>query len=313
MIEYELFKRDVIKMYLLNEAVNEKSTNVILYLESDGMERNLLTIRNQENNVYQFNNFVVAETVEDNCISFKPNVVGCPAFIKINSSKDIAIEVIRNGATVVDRRFDMLAGEIKIEFAPENYTKYNLYVNQLSSAYDEATIQNMANNVHQELHEINSDAQTLINDISTTTAAIEAAKEKKVQLQDQKSALSAETAELNENVNQLSVDIEQIEAEKKKLADDKEAYTVKLEKIKAEYDKDYGSYKDEIEEIKRNYNVDAEILKYYEDKDVTPIEELIEKAKKDIEQIEEQIRVFVDAKARKTAEIESELKLGKKE
>jgi hypothetical protein len=51
----------------------------------------------------------------------------------------------------------------------------------------------------------------------------------------------------------------------------------------------------------------------YADKEVVPVEELIERAKSDINQVEEQVRVFIDAQARKTAEIENELKIGKKE
>lgn len=310
---YELFKKDCVKIYLLNEVVKEKTSGISVYLESDGMERNFLSIRKEGMESYQFNNFVVTEIPSENCIMFKPNVVGCPAYILITSDKDIKVDVIRNGATVVDNSFAMLAGEVKVEFAPENYTKYNLFVSQRMTAYDTETIQDMASGAQQELHEVKNDTANLLNDISTANTEIASEKQKKEQLLDEKNALSAEHAELTENVKTLSGDIEKIEAEKQKLVTDKEALVVKLDKIKAEYDKDYESYKDEIEEIKSTYDIDATILKYYEDKDVETIEELIGKAKKDIEQIEEQIRLFVDAKARKTAEIEAELKLGKKE
>lgn len=310
---YELFKRDCVKIYLLNEVVNEKTSGIEVYLESDGMERNFLTIRREGMDTYQFNNFVVKEIPSENCIMFKPNVVGCPAHMVITSDKDINIDVIRNGSTEVDNSFKMLAGEVKIEFAPENYTKYDLFVNQLMTAYKSEEIQDMAVDVQQQLHELSSDTESLLKDIEVANTEIQSEKQKKDELTEKKSALDAEHAELTENVKTLNSDIERIEADKQKLADDKTKLIDKLEKIKVEYDKDYEAHKDEIEEIKRNYDVDAEILKYYEDKDVVTIEELIETAKKDIERIEEQIRVFVEAKARKTAEIESELKLGKKE
>ncbi len=310
---YELYKKDCVKIYLLNEVVNEKTSGIEVYLESDGMERNFLSIRKEGSDTYQFNNFIVTEIPSENCIMFKPNVVGCPAFIMITSDKDIEIEVIRNGATAVDRCFSMLAGEVKVEFAPENYTKYNLYVNQIMTAYGEEEIQSMVSDTQQTLHEVQDDTKNLLSDITATNTEIENEKKKKEQLISEKESLSAEHESLALDVKTLSSDIEKLETDKQKLTDDKKSLTEKLDKIKIEYDKDYSVYKDEIEEIKRNYNVDAEILKYYEDKDVNSIEELIDKAKKDIELIEEQIRVFVDAKARKTAEIESELKLGKKE
>ena len=310
---YELYKKDCVKIYLLNEVVNEKTSGIEVYLESDGMERNFLSIRKEGSDTYQFNNFIVTEIPSENCIMFKPNVVGCPAFIMITSDKDIEIEVIRNGATAVDRCFSMLAGEVKVEFAPENYTKYNLYVNQIMTAYGEEEIQNMVSDTQQTLHEVQDDTKNLLSDITATNTEIENEKKKKEQLISEKESLSAEHESLASDVKTLSSDIEKLETDKQKLTDDKKSLTEKLDKIKIEYDKDYSVYKDEIEEIKRNYNVDAEILKYYEDKDINSIEELIDKAKKDIELIEEQIRVFVDAKARKTAEIESELKLGKKE
>lgn len=310
---YELYKKDCVKIYLLNEVVNEKTSGIEVYLESDGMERNFLSIRKEGSDTYQFNNFIVTEIPSENCIMFKPNVVGCPAFIMITSDKDIEIEVIRNGATAVDRCFSMLAGEVKVEFAPENYTKYNLYVTQIMTAYGEEEIQSMVSDTQQTLHEVQDDTKNLLSDITATNTEIENEKKKKEQLISEKESLSAEHESLALDVKTLSSDIEKLETDKQKLTDDKKSLTEKLDKIKIEYDKDYSVYKDEIEEIKRNYNVDAEILKYYEDKDVNSIEELIDKAKKDIELIEEQIRVFVDAKARKTAEIESELKLGKKE
>lgn len=312
-MSYELFKKDCVIIYLLNEIVNEKTSGIEVYLESDGAERNFLSIRKEGMDTYQFNNFLVSEIPSENCIMFKPNVVGCPAYVMVTSDKDIKIDVIRNGATEVDRSFPMLAGEVKIEFAPENYTKYNLFVNQRMTAYDSQEIQTMATGAQHQLHELQDDTKSLLENISAVNTEIETQKLKKEQLTNEKNTLSAEHSELAENVKSLSGDIEKIEADKQKLTDDKAKLIDKLDKIKAEYDKDYESYRDEIEEIKRNYDVDAEILKYYEDKDVTAIEELIENAKKDIERIEEQIRIFVDAKARKTAEIESELKLGKKE
>lgn len=312
-MSYELFKKDTVRIYLLNEVVNEKTSGIQVYLESEGREKDFLTVRKTSASSYQFNNFIVNEKAEENCIEIKPNVVGCPAYLLVTSDKDIELEVVRNGSSSVDRSFDMVAGEVKIEFAPEGYTKYNLSVNQVMTAYSAEAIEETASNVKVELHELTEDTEKLLKDIEETNNEVADKRKKKEQLLTEKTALDSEHIELTESIKELSTAITDTEAERQKLADDKAHLTDKLEKIKVEYDKDYAAYSDEIEEIKRNYDVDVEILKYYEDKDVTPIEELIDRAKKDIEQIEEQIRVFVEAKARKTAEIEAELKLGKKE
>ena len=84
-----------------------------------------------------------------------------------------------------------------------------------------------------------------------------------------------------------------------------------MDKLQNEYDKDYSNYSSDVEEISSRYNIDAEILKLYADKDITPIEDLLKKAEDDIKQIEEQIKLFVEAQEKKTAEIEGELKIGK--
>lgn len=313
MVEYELLKKDIVRIYCFNETVNDKSTSLVMYLESDGNERNYLQVRNAGANSFQFNNFVVTEKPEENCIEFKPNVVGCPAYIKINSGNDVRIELIRNGANAPESEVNILAGETKIEYSPEGYSKYHLYIHQLSTAMTPEDMQSMAETSHRELYALKYDNEKLLQDITDTNAEIDEFKRKKNQLSEEKSALSEEKNSLSENVVSLNKEIEQIADDKLKLTDDKAKLIEKLDKIKEEYDKDYEVYRDEIEEIKRNYDVDAEILKYYEDKEVTPIEDLIENAKKDIGLIEEQIRLFVDAKARKTASIENELRIGKKE
>ena len=58
--------------------------------------------------------------------------------------------------------------------------------------------------------------------------------------------------------------------------------------------------------------MDKELIMMYEDKEIETVEELIRKAEEAMAKVEEQIRVFVAAKSKKTMEIEEELRIGKK-
>lgn len=128
-----------------------------------------------------------------------------------------------------------------------------------------------------------------------------------------KEQLQQSNARLETNISSIQNEINALEAKNKQLVNNKKNLISHLEKLQAEYDKDYVSYEADIEEIKSKYTIDDEILRMYADKDVTPIEELIERSEKDIKEIEEQTRLFIEAQQRKTASIESELKIGKKE
>ena len=86
----------------------------------------------------------------------------------------------------------------------------------------------------------------------------------------------------------------------KQFVSDKSDRDVVLERMC--YDKDYSNYEANLEELRSTYNIDKELIMMYENKDIEPIEELMRKAEEAIAKVEEQIRLFVDAKAKKTAE-----------
>jgi len=313
MAECQLFKKDSIRLFCLKETVVDKSTVMSLYLESDGTERNFLVVRRLDTDSYSFNNFLVTENAADNSITFRPNVVGCPAYIKINCSDDMKIQVIRNGYDEAEETYQILSGEARINFIPENYTKYNLQVAQTKTVLKPEDIQNMSAVVDREVYTVTRDNEKLIQNITESKGVISELRNKNYKLIDEKNALDKEKQELDSSISDINTEIGNVNSEKEKLVDDKEKLRSKLEVLKAEYEKDYETFKDEAEEMRKAYGVDEEILALYLDKDFTPIEELIAKVKADMEQVEEQIRVFIDAKARKTAEIENELKIGKKD
>ena len=118
---------------------------------------------------------------------------------------------------------------------------------------------------------------------------------------------------LENDIAGLENRIGELERKNGELIEKKKSLTSRLDKLQEEFDKAYSNCDSDVEEISSRYHIDAEILKLYAGKEVTPIEELLKRAEENIRQIEEQIRAFVEAQERKTAEIENELKIGKKD
>lgn len=85
-----------------------------------------------------------------------------------------------------------------------------------------------------------------------------------------------------------------------------------LEKIEAEYRKDYDALSVELEEIKGRMEADSDIIEYYKDRDIIPVETLLQEARLKLEEAETQIAMFIRAKQQKTMEIEGEVKANKK-
>ena len=78
--------------------------------------------------------------------------------------------------------------------------------------------------------------------------------------------------------------------------------------IAAETEKDQTVYQAELEELAACVEADAEVLAYYRDKDIRPTEDLLQDIREKIAQAETQIRLLIEAKQRKTAAIEAEIK-----
>lgn len=331
--EYEFFSKDYIKFYFLNEAVNNKTASFKLFLESDGVEKDFLDVRTPGRNVYRFNNFNVSEDATNNCITFRPNVIGCYVYFAISASNPIRVEIIKNGTNTVAESFELETGDSKIEFQPQGIKKYDLKiitehvgnkpesgeaskptepqtapaVNSFESDFSVPSPFDVSGSMSSQPQQ-NSNLQSYSSQ-SGFSAASEQIRERERaidQLERSNSLLQGDIDALEKRKNNL-------EKMNQELIDKKRNLTIHLDKLQEEYDKNYSNFSADVEEISSRYHIDSEILKLYADREVTPIEELLERAENDVKQIEEQICVFVEAQERKTAEIESELKIGKKE
>lgn len=269
--EYEFLKKDRIKLYLLNEAVDGGTVSFRLFLESGNAEMDFLDIR-ASGGAYRFNNFSVSEDADANCITFCPTVIGCYVYFSIAVKNPVRVEIIRNGTDAVAETFDLGCGLSKLEFLPQGVKNYVLKVS------------------------LSQPSPVLTEKVRKREYAI--------------NQLEKINALLQKDVDDLEARRVELERKNHELADKKRSLTSHLDRLQEEFDKDYAEFGAEAAEISARYKIDSEILRLYADKEVVPIEELLGKAEDDVRQVEEQIRVFVEAQERKTAEIERELKIG---
>lgn len=117
----------------------------------------------------------------------------------------------------------------------------------------------------------------------------------------------------DDDLQRIEQEITVIERQQGQLSQKKQSAIDHLEKIEAEYKKDYASLEKELDEIKSRMEADASIIEHYKDQDVIPIEVIFQEIKLKLEEAEAQIRFFIEAKQRKTMEIESEIKSNKKQ
>lgn len=119
---------------------------------------------------------------------------------------------------------------------------------------------------------------------------------------------NSQLVQSNEELEAMIIDIQNkiddIKAKNEQLTSDKAKLLDSLEKLQAEYDKDYTAYEADVEEIKSKFHIDEEILKMYAGKDVHSIEELMARSENDIKEIEQQLKIFIEAQQRKTDDIE---------
>ena len=126
---------------------------------------------------------------------------------------------------------------------------------------------------------------------------------------DRQKVLQQDSSDLQRIEHEITV----VERHQEQLSRKKQSAIDHLERIEAEYKKDYASFEQDLEDYKSRMEADASIIEHYKDKDVLPIEIIFREVQLKLEEAEEQIRLFIEAKQRKTMEIESEIKSNKKQ
>lgn len=114
-------------------------------------------------------------------------------------------------------------------------------------------------------------------------------------------------------LQEIQREISAVEAQRDQLAQKKRNARQHLETIQSEFQKDQAAYQGELDELKAQTDVDEAILKHYADRGITPTQTLLDEARAKLDEAEAQIRLFIEAKQRKTMEIENEIKSNKRQ
>lgn len=125
-------------------------------------------------------------------------------------------------------------------------------------------------------------------------------------------AVSPEPPEDDRDLFRIEQEISVIERQQGQLSRKKQSAIDHLDKIEAEYQKDYAAFEQELEDYKSRLDADASIIEHYKDQDVLPIEVIFQEIRFKLDEAEEQIRFFIEAKQQKTMAIENEIKSNKK-
>ena len=147
---------------------------------------------------------------------------------------------------------------------------------------------------------------------STASLAMETAEMERraAELTERENSLGIRKIVLGSEIDLLKSKIEDLEAEIQRLTAEKDGLNTRLGVLRKECEKDHSRFQDEIGEIRARYNVDTEVLAYYKDREVRPVEEMISKAEAHLNELEEQIRVFAEARRKEAADLEEELQVG---
>lgn len=115
------------------------------------------------------------------------------------------------------------------------------------------------------------------------------------------------------DLQRIEQEISVIERQQNQLSQKKQSAIDHLEKIEAEYEKDYKSFERELDEYKSRMEADVSIIEHYKDQDVIPVEIIFQEVRQKLDEAEAQIRFFIEARQQKTMEIENEIKSNKKQ
>lgn len=125
-MQFEWNSKDRVSFGLYKEVIESKNAQFLIWLESDNKEVSLADLRTGGAE-YRFNNFVIKENSENNTITFCPNIAGCPAYFRINSSVPFHMSITRKDGSAGDGS-TFQAGETKLELNPAGMRMYKVNV-----------------------------------------------------------------------------------------------------------------------------------------------------------------------------------------
>lgn len=280
--ESEIFVRDTVKINILKE-INTQTVKLAFRLNDGTIEDYLAQIHNENSRVRVYSNFNISESPDGTTITVRPIAVEnrlkiVPTFFGDLSEKKVS--VVRTATKTEENSYEFHSGLVSLELIPSNQ-KYILRVEYSDSTEQSEISPNTEPTVSENI------PQTVRGTYTEPTVSINT------------TAVQNTPQTVQAISNEPTAPVPQTQEEKN-------------QKIEEEYGKDYEQAQSELEEHKKKFEIDSSVLEYYKDKDVKPIEELLKEISQKIDEAEQQIRLFIEAKQKKTMEIEGEIKSNKK-
>ena len=303
--EIELFGKDSVKLNILKELVSG-DINISMSLNGGVYQDYLSQIHREGSRMQVLGKFNLSEDPNGDVLTIRPIMVS--GLLKVTFgfsghpfSGEKKVSVFRSATKTIERKYDVNDMLTSVEFIPQGNVKYMLRL-----TYGDAESEALPDEPERpavaapDLTESPDDF-----DVLTSPVAEEPPKPKPPASPAPPAPADPEPATPEEDVTAAEERLEKLR-ERRKSA--KELLT----KLEAEYEKDYDEYQRELEEYRQQYNVDQSVIEFYRDNDIQPIEDIMKELSEKLTQAEQQIRLIILGRQKKTMEIETQVKSNKR-
>ncbi len=303
--EIELFGKDSVKLNILKELVSG-DINISMSLNGGVYQDYLSQIHREGSRMQVLGKFNLSEDPNGDVLTIRPIMVS--GLLKVTFgfsgqpfSGEKKVSVFRSATKTIERKYDVNDMLTSVEFIPQGNVKYMLRL-----TYGDAESEALPDEPERpavaapDLTESPDDF-----DVLTSPVAEEPPKP-------EPPASPAPPAPADPEPATPEEDVTVAEERLKKLRERRKSAKELLTKLEAEYEKDYDEYQRELEEYRQQYNVDQSVIEFYRDNDIQPIEDIMKELSEKLTQAEQQIRLIILGRQKKTMEIETQVKSNKR-
>ena len=303
--EIELFGKDSVKLNILKELVSG-DINISMSLNGGVYQDYLSQIHREGSRMQVLGKFNLSENPNGDVLTIRPIMVS--GLLKVTFgfsgqpfSGEKKVSVFRSATKTIERKYDVNDMLTSVEFIPQGNVKYMLRL-----TYGDAESEALPDEPERpavaapDLTESPDDF-----DVLTSPVAEEPPKP-------EPPASPAPLAPADPEPATPEEDVTAAEERLEKLRERRKSAKELLTKLEAEYEKDYDEYQRELEEYRQQYNVDQSVIEFYRDNDIQPIEDIMKELSEKLTQAEQQIRLIILGRQKKTMEIETQVKSNKR-
>ncbi len=303
--EIELFGKDSVKLNILKELVSG-DINISMSLNGGVYQDYLSQIHREGSRMQVLGKFNLSEDPNGDVLTIRPIMVS--GLLKVTFgfsgqpfSGEKKVSVFRSATKTIERKYDVNDMLTSVEFIPQGNVKYMLRL-----TYGDAESEALPDEPERpavaapDLTESPDDFDVLISPVAEEPPKPEPP------------ASPAPPAPADPEPATPEEDVTAAEERLEKLRERRKSAKELLTKLEAEYEKDYDEYQRELEEYRQQYNVDQSVIEFYRDNDIQPIEDIMKELSEKLTQAEQQIRLIILGRQKKTMEIETQVKSNKR-